>query len=281
MMERRSFLLSVGLALCAARGRAETRRIAVAGGDLTEIVYALGAGGALVGADTTSTHPEAAGALPKFGYLRRLSAEGLLSLRPDLVILRAEAGPPAVIDQLRAAGLDLAVAPAGEGVDVVRRKIAFIGRVLGRETAAAKLTERFDRDLGALEARVARVSARPGVLFLISAGRGAPMAGGRGTAADAMIALAGGRNVAAELEGYKPLSEEALAGLAPDVLLLPDHVAAALGGAEAAPALPGLAISAAPKVVVMDGLRLLGFGPRTAETAAELAEALHPDLPAP
>lgn len=281
MMKRRLFLLSAGLATCATLTRArDGRRLVVAGGDLTGIVYALGAGDMLVGADTTSTWPEAAEKLPKFGYLRRLSAEGLLSLRPDLAVLRAEAGPPAVIDQLRAAGLDLAIAPAGDSLDVVREKVAFVGRVLGRETSAALLVEQFAARLEAVEADVAKAQMRPSVLFLISVGRGAPMAGGRDTAADAMIALAGGRNAAAALEGYKPLSTEALAALAPDILLLPDHVAAALGGADAARTSPGLTFPIPPKVVVMDGLKLLGMGLRAPEAAEELARALHPELAA-
>ena len=70
-------------------------------GAITEVVYALGAEGQLVGTDTTSLFPAAAQKTPKVGYLRQLSAEGILSLKPDAVIATSEAGPPVVLDQLR------------------------------------------------------------------------------------------------------------------------------------------------------------------------------------
>ena len=131
--------------------------------------------------------------------------------------------------------------------------------------------------MAAVEAVLAELPGRPSVLFLISVANGAPMAAGAGTAADAMIALAHGRNAVAGFEGYKPLSVEAAVGLAPDTVLMPDHVATAAGGAEAAVAAAGLAETPAARegrVVVMDGLKLLGFGPRTPEAVAELARAL-------
>lgn len=119
------------------------------------------------------------------------------------------------------------------------------------------------------------------MLFLISVGRGAPMASGSGTAADAMIGLAGARNAVTGFEGYRPLSTEALIGLAPDALLLPEHAARAVGGGAAALEVAGLLRTPAGRsgrVVVMDGLKLLGFRPRTPEAVRELARALHPDL---
>ena len=72
---------------------------------MTEAVYALGAESMLVATDTTSLYPDAATRTPKVGYLRQLSAEGVLSLRPDAVIGAGEAGPAIVLDQLRAMGL--------------------------------------------------------------------------------------------------------------------------------------------------------------------------------
>jgi ABC-type hemin transport system substrate-binding protein len=59
------------------------------GGDVTEIVYALGAASSLVARDSTSQWPQAANALPDVGYLRQLNAEGILSMRPTLVLASA------------------------------------------------------------------------------------------------------------------------------------------------------------------------------------------------
>ena len=259
---------------------AALRRVVIAGGDLTEIAFALGAGDMVAGADTTASWPPEAAELPKIGYMRRLSAEGVLSLRPDLVILGEGAGPETAIAQLEAAGVAIARSPGGEGVETVPAKIAFMGEALDREAEAAALIAGFKAEMAALDAALAPIETRPSVLFLISAGRGAPMASGENTSAAAVIALAKGRNAVTGYEGYKPLSAEAAIAAAPEALLLPAHAVEALGGVEQVLARPEIAATRAGRdgrVIVMDGLKLLGFGPRTPEAVAELARALHPD----
>jgi len=255
-------------------------RIVSVGGTLTEIAFALGAGDRIVGADTTSSWPPEVEQVEKVGYMRRLSAEGVLSLRPDLVLLDGNAGPATAIEQLRAAGVRLAIAPEGTGLDSVVPKIRFVGETLGQATEAEALATRFEEQMGVLQSQLATIEPRPRVLLLISVGRGAPLAAGSETAAEAIIDLARGRNAVVGLTGYKPLSAEAAIAAAPDVLLLPQHVADSAGGADAVLQRPDLAITPAGRngrVVVMDSLKLLGFGLRTPEAVAELARALHPE----
>ena len=286
-LSRRAALLS-GLAtagVCLASLRAgpgyggQTQRIVSVGGTLTEIAFALGVGGRIVGADSTSTWPPETELIPKVGDMRRLSAEGILSLDPDLVLLAARAGPPNVIDQLRATGVPLAIAPEGQGLASVAPKIRFVGAAIDRAAEAEVLVARFERDMAELQNQLKWIEERPRVLFLISVARGAPMAAGAETAAEAMIDLARGRNAITGLTGYKPVSAEVLIAAEPEVVLLPRHVAETAGGAEAVLSRPDLAETAAARnrrVVVMDGLKLLGFGLRTPEAVAELARALHP-----
>ena len=98
--------LMAGLLLaCPARAQSLTRRIVVAGADVTEIVFALDAQDHLVGVDQTSTWPPQAQDLPRIGYVRCLSAEGILSLDPDLLIAAHDAGPDLVLQQLQRAGV--------------------------------------------------------------------------------------------------------------------------------------------------------------------------------
>ena len=102
-------------------------RLVVAGGALTEIVAALGAGDRIVGVDDTSLHPPAlVRSLPKIGYLRTLAAEGILSLDPSLVIATDQAGPPPVIGQLRAVGTKLLIVPEGKRLDAALEMIACV-----------------------------------------------------------------------------------------------------------------------------------------------------------
>lgn len=259
---------------------AAQERIVSVGGALTEIVYALGQGHRLVAVDGTSQYPAAADELPDVGYVRSLSAEPILALGPDLVLAVADSGPPAVLDQLRAAGVRVETignvpSPAGIGA-----KVRAVGGLLGVPDEAERLAARIEAELAGLAAAVAATTARPGVLFLMSAGKGPPMTAGRDTAADAMIALAGGRNVLAGFAGYKPLAPEAAVAARPEIVLAMKQTVAAMGGPAAVLGLPGLAATpagAAGRLVAMDGMLLLGFGPRTPAALRELARALHPD----
>lgn len=282
MLTRRAILLGglcAGIAVQSAMAR-DMPRLLVLGGDLAEIVFAIGAGDRVVATDDTALWPPEAAALPKVGYPRRLSAEGMLSLAPDLILSSADAGPPAVMDQIRAAGLRVVTAPEGWGVEAILAKIAFVGEVLGLETRAAALAQEVSSGMASLERNLAELPDRPSVLFLMSVGKGPPIAAGRDTAADEMISLAHGRNAVEGFAGYKPLSAEAAVALAPEVVVLPDYVTEAAGGIDAVLAAAGIEdtpAGIAGRVVVMDGLKLLGFGPRTPEAVAELARGLHPD----
>jgi ABC-type hemin transport system substrate-binding protein len=102
---------------------AQEQRVVSVGGAITEIIYALGAEKKLVAVDTTSLHPKAALLLPKVGYMRTLSAEGVLSMRPSLVLATSEAGPPPVIAQLKSAGVKLDIVSADHSFDELRNKV--------------------------------------------------------------------------------------------------------------------------------------------------------------
>lgn len=260
-----------------AQAQTSTTRVVVAGGDLTEIVFALGAESSLVGVDQTSTWPPQAGDLPQIGYVRRLSSEGVLSLAPDLLIAAHDAGPELVLQQLRRAGVTVAQAPDTGNAAGVATKILFVGRLLNRENEALALADRFQANLAAVQAEVATRTTRPRVLFILSVMGNAPLIGGRNTAADEMIRLAGGTNAAAAMDGYKPMGREAILATQPDVLLLMDSHADIFGRVEAVLARPELALTPAGqagRAVTMDGLLLLGFGPRTPQAVARLAQAI-------
>lgn len=277
-----ALLLVAALAWTGA-ARADAQRIVSVAGSLTEIVYALGQESRLVGADTTSLYPPSARALPQVGYQRSLSAEGILSLAPDLVLATETAGPPAVIDQIRAAGVPVRIVTHDLSPDGLGQKVRSVAEALDRVEEGERLASRIRAELNATLRSVGAARTRPKVLFFMNAGRGAPLTAGRDTAADAMIRLAGGQNALADFEGYKPLSTEALTAAAPDVLLLPDHALTALGGETGLARVPGLTLTPAwrnRRIVAMDALLLLGFGPRTGAAVATLARRLHPDLEA-
>ena len=272
------FYLSAATICAAGEG---PQRIVVAGSGLTEIVHALGAGDRLVGVDTTSLFPARASVLPQIGYLRALSAEGILSLRPNLMLATEEAGPPTVLEQLRGAGLEVLRAREGFEFEAVAARIALVGSALGKESEAAALQAAFLSDIARVQSAIPAAGPKPRVLFLLAAGSAVPMVSGRDTGASAMIAAAGGINAVDAYRGYKPLTPEAFAMAAPDFVLTTEQSLAALGGREALLALPAFAVlarSGRVRVLSYDAVYLLGFGPRTAHAMRDLAAEIYPAI---
>lgn len=259
-------------------------RLVTVSGAITEVVYALGAEAQLAGTDTTSLYPPAALHTPKVGYMRQLSAEGVLSLQPDAVIATTEAGPPVVLDQLRSAGVRVELVKADHSWNEVRAKVQAVGRAAGREAQARELQARLDAQWEQVQGRVAKYvksatasgRARPRVLFILSHSA-SPQVAGQNTAADALIRLAGGVNVIGGFEGYRPMTAEAMAAAAPDFILTSQQSIDAHGGVDKFWTRPELALTPAFKrksLVTLDALLLLGFGPRLPQAVSQVHERL-------
>lgn len=254
------------------------QRIVSVGGAVTETIYLLGRQDRLVGADTTSTYPAAANDLPKVGYMRALSAEGVLSLRPDMLIAADGSGPPGALETLAQAGVRIERVPEARSIDDVVEKVGKIADLTDAATKGDVLSAEIARRAEIVAAAIAGRSASPRVLFLMQLREGAMLCAGEGTAAEAIIGLAGGRNALSGFDGYKPVSAESVLAEDPDFILMMAHVAEQSGGVEGLreePRLSAVPAAREGRIVVMEGLKLLGFGPRTADATAELARHLH------
>lgn len=278
-MIRLAFALALAV-LPAAAARAQERVLSI-GGAVTEVIYALGEEGRLVGRDTTSGFPPEAGALPDVGYMRQLSPEGVLSVAPDLIILSGGAGPAETLATLEAAGVRMLTVPEDFTTDGVIARIEAVAGALGVPEKGADLAARTQAGLDAARAQVAQYDGeRPRVLFLLSNAGGRLTGAGQGNAADAMITLAGGVNAVGGFEGYKALGDEAIAASAPDILLVMSR--GDDGASEGVqddddylthPAIAQTPAGQAGRIIRMPGMFLLGFGPRTPEAIAELHAA--------
>ncbi|MEC5212195.1 iron complex transport system substrate-binding protein [Polaromonas sp. CG_9.5] len=286
----RLFSLPAGLAACVLSApavwsqtlaAARLPRIVSVNGAMTEIAFALGAGPQLAGTDTTSLFPEAALRTPKVGYMRQLSAEGLLSLKPDTVIGTTEAGPGVVMDQLRSAGVNVALVEADHTWAEVQRKVAAVGQATARGAEARALQVRLDAEWAGAQATVARrVGRKPRAIFILSHAA-TPQVAGRHTAADAMLNYAGFVNAFTEgqtspFSGYRPMTAEALASAAPEVIVTTTQGIEAAGGVDKFWSRPGLALTPAYRqraLVALDALYLIGFGPRLPQAVIALHQA--------
>lgn len=265
-----------------ARAAAPATRIASLGGAVTEILYRLGAADRIVVVDTTSVYPaEALRGKPNAGYLRALSAEGLLSVGPDLVIAAEGAGPPDVLALVREAGVPVSLVTEPPTPEGVLDKIAAVGRLAGLEREAAALAGEVRAGFADLADQRARIVRPAKALVVLSVANGRIMVGGRNSSADGILTLAGIENAASGLEGFKPITDEAILAAAPDaVVMMRNGVEAASPETVLAPGTPlGQTPAGARRALVtMDGLSLLGFGPRTPQAARDLMRAVYPDL---
>jgi iron complex transport system substrate-binding protein len=260
---------------------ADTSRILSLGGDVTEILYALKADDKIIAIDSTSQFPgDALQQKQNVGYLRALSAEGVLSTNPTLIIAAKDAGPPPVVAVLKSSSIPYVEVPDDKTPEGVAAKIRFIASVVGLDAAGDALAKGVEQDFALLAEQRARIDKPKRALFILSVQNGRATIAGANTSADAMLKLAGAENVAAAAQGYKPLADEAGVELAPDAVVTMQH---GVSGppSDAIATVKALQDSPALKqhrVIEMNGLYLLGFGPRCARAARELMTALYPEL---
>lgn len=256
-------------------------RVVSVGGTASEIIFALGEGERVVGRDTTTTYPPEALALPDVGYIRRLSPEGVMSLAPDLIIMEAGAGPVETMDLLRAASIPMVELPGGFGAEDVAQKIRVTAKALGVAEKGEELAAQVEADFDAAAAEASESATRAKTLFILGMTGGRITAAGHGVSAHAMIELAGGTNVLADVEGWKQVSDEAILAAQPDVIVIMSR-----GGDHGIPdedilSHPALSTTPAAQnkaIARVDTRLVLGFGPRTGEAittlAADLANAV-------
>ncbi|GAB3884525.1 heme/hemin ABC transporter substrate-binding protein [Spirosoma agri] len=253
----------------------EPVRIVSLDGTVSEILCDLGLQSHLIGVDVTSTYPESLKKLPKVGHNRTISAEGVISLKPTLVLTTQNAGTKSeVIEQIKSAGINVITFQQEYSIAGAKKLIQDVATTCQVGSKAKPLIKKLDADL----ALVKKATNSPKVLFIYARGTGTMMVSGRGTQVDKMIELAGGVNATPDFENYKPLTAESLVAANPDVILLFDSGLESLGGPGGLLKVQGVAQTNAGKygrIIDMDGHLLSGFSPRLGKALQELAQKMN------
>jgi iron complex transport system substrate-binding protein len=262
---------------------ADTSRIVSIGGSITEILYALGLQQKIVAVDTTSLYPPAAlQEKPNVGYMRQLSAEGVLALSPTLILALQGSGPKETIDILGQSKIPFVAVPDKFSGAGIIEKIRVVAQSAAASERGECLVRRVGDELATLDGMRAQIRKPLKVAFVLSLAGNRPMIAGRATAADGIIGMAGATNAFADFDGYKLVNDEAIIAAKPEAVLVMQRGERSLS-ADTVFAQPALAMTPAAgrnAFVSMDGLFLLGFGPRTARAAHELAAHLYPNIDA-
>ncbi|MDC7787829.1 hemin ABC transporter substrate-binding protein [Rhodoplanes sp. TEM] len=274
-------VLAAGINVTDATGRSVTvtdaRRIVSVGGSITEILYALGVEDRIVAVDTTSIHPaRALKEKPNVGYMRQLSPEGILAMSPSLVLAIEGSGPPEAVAVLQAARVPFVQVPDRFTADGILDKIRLVAAAVGEATRGDCLAAAVKQEFDALAAQPRPSGRPPRILFVLSFVNDRAMVGGRDTAADGIIRMAGAENAMPDLVGYKLVGDEAIIAARPDVVLMMERPGQTVTP-EAVLSRPAFAMTPAgvnKTFVSMNGQYLLGFGPRTALAVRDFAERI-------
>ncbi|MBU2953550.1 ABC transporter substrate-binding protein [Marinobacter sp. F3R08] len=244
-----------------------------ADGAITEIVYRLGLESLLVGVDTTSGYPEQTESLPKVGYLRALPFEGVLALKPDLLITSEQAAPEDSLERLGRAGVQVEKLPLARSPEAVLERIVSVGRLLGEEDRAESLASELRSKIKHIQQASLARGNQPKVLFILAAGNHSVMLAGEGTAASALLDTVGAVNAVSGIQGYKPANREAILASRPDAIVIAESTPGQFD-IRSWSEVERLEAWQSGHRLVADSMMLLGFGPRLPDAMAAVNDVL-------
>lgn len=259
------------------------RRIVPLSGSLSEIVFTLGLGSRVVARDITATFEQAA-KLPVVTRNHDVSAESVLSLRPDLVLAETTTGPSEAMDQIRAAGVPVLVVDPAQGLSDVGPRIDAVADALGVPARGTELAKRSQQRIAAVRKGVPKQRTKPRVAFLYVRGSASVyLIGGQKSGATSLLEAAGAIDAGAAsglTKDFSTITTEALAKAAPDAILVMTKGLESVGGVDGLVRIPGVAQTPAGMnrriVSIEDGV-LLNYGPRTDQVLTSLVDQLYGD----
>lgn len=266
------------LALATAFSSQASERLVVAGGSLSELVYALGAGSQVVGVDETTTWPSETETLPHIGPWMQLSSESILSLRPGRFITWQDAGPQLVIEQLQKTKVNVLQLPRVPAtVEQMYANIQTLAITLQRQSQGDALVASLRQRLAVIAKSTAPKRHPVKAMFILSAGGSMPQVAGTGSVADTILTMAGAHNIARHHQ-YQSYSTEAMIAANPEVIVATTQMTQ--GNPDALKAIPGITHTSAWKntrIVIIDQALILGMGPRIAEAVELLHHQFWPN----
>ena len=255
----------------------DASRVVVAGGSITEIFYFLEEQDRIVALDVTSNFPPEAKSLPSIGYVRALSAEGLLSMNPSIILGEDDMGPPAVIKQIRETSYDLRIIPEIRTIDGIIEKIEGIASILDvsekSDAIISKKLEPYIKKLVKNRKKIVKKGVK--VMLVLNMQSSSIIVAGENTSGSGFIDLIGGENIFNTFEGWKPVSAEAILELNPDYIIVPQrnvHKGIDVTKIADNELFKNTKAGKNKNFIFDDAMAITGFGPRTINSALNATE---------
>jgi iron complex transport system substrate-binding protein len=271
------------LAAACSRGDTGTGpRVVAVSKQINEYLYDIHAESILVARDLTSIYPPQITKLPSVGYHRALSAEGIISMKPTMLLTDGNLGPDAVVTQVKKVGIPVVIMTPGSGQDSAQLLMTRLGQEFHHEKQADSVIAKWRTDMAAALGDSTRWAnaPRPRVMVMhMGQIANSYLALKRGTPADQIIHWAGGVNAVDSAGGMLRLTPELIAKAAPDIIIATDVGFDRLGSADKFAEMPGVALTPAGKskrIYRIDETEVMYFGPRTASSLVKIAGWLHP-----
>ena len=255
-------------------------RIVVAGGSISEIIYFLGSQDKIVALDVTSNYPEIAKELPSIGYVRNLSAEGILSMNPSIILGEDDMGPPGVIKQLREVNIDLRIIPEKKTIDGILDKIYCIASIIDKVSQAEnRINDYLIPDILRLEKSLQLSILNPKkVMFVFSIKGNKIIVGGSGTSGDGFIKMTGSKNIFGSFEGWKSVSQEAVIKENPYYIIMSQrdlHNSETIKAITENPIFQNIKAKEEGNFIFDDAMAMLGYGPRTIKSVLNAVNIMY------
>ena len=277
-----TLLVAAALSACGRDSATSGPRVVCVSKQINEYLYDMHAESVLVARDLTSIFPPQITKLPSVGYHRALSAEGIISMKPTMLLTDGNLGPDAVVEQVKKVGIPVLTLNPGSTPDSARALMTRLGREFHHERQADSVIAAWNREMRAELADTSTRSKgpRPRVLVMHFGQIANNYLGiKRGTPADQIIRWAGGENAIDSTGGMLRLTPELIAKAAPDIIIATDVGYDRVGNPEKFAELPGVSLTPAGKtkrVYRVDETEVMYYGPRTPATLKKVAEWLHP-----
>ena len=263
-------------------------RIVCVSKQLNEMIFELGKGHDIVAVDLSSTYPDSAKLLPNVGYHRMLNAEGIISMKPDLVLHDNDMGPANVLPQLEKAGLNIKAFIGGRTIDSTKLMLKQLADFFGVPDRADSLNKKLDTDIKKAKDALSLINIKDTpTVMVIQFGRATNsffVMSERGGVADKMIQMARGKPSHYDAKGARQISPEAMATANPDIIIATDYGFDKMGGEENFKTVPGVALTNAAKnnrIYRFEEHDIVYFGPRTGDNVMKLMKLFYPNADVP